>query len=1586
LLEAPAEGTEPARPVVAGYDILEVLGRGGMGVVYKAQQTGLNRLVALKMILAGAHAGPEELARFRTEAESVARLQHPNIVLIHAIGEQNGLPYFALEFVEGGSLQKKLNSTPQEPREAARLVETLARAVHAAHQRGIIHRDLKPANVLLAPDGTPKIADFGLAKQLDDDSAQTRTGQVLGTPSYMAPEQAAGRLKEVGARTDVYALGGILYEALTGRPPFKGATVRDTLEQVLSQEPVPPSRLQPKVPADLETICLKSLQKEGTRRYGTALDLAEDLRRFQDGEPIKARPTPAWERTWKWVRRRPALSALLAVSLLALLASVGAIVNAMHSARLNESLQEESRQRKEAGTQKDIADEQRARAEGLTRKLRYLADMFAARDALDSGGAAVVLELLERHRPAANVTDYRGFEWYYLWRQCHLDRRTLRGKMAPVHSLAYSADGQTLVVGCRDGQIHLWNLAKDKHVVLEAHKLPVLSLAFSSDDKLLASGCGSLGPDDPPGQVKVWDLATRKVLATLDAHKGGVNAVAFSADDKLLASGSGDGTVRIWEPVPAQAKPALWQEARQLRVWAKEKVTALAFSPKGNSLAVGSDVGLLRVWDTQTWQIADRGDPHKGNIFTLAFAPDAKQIASGGFDSNVVLWSLEKQTTDNLKAHTGGVFGLAYSRDGKLLATAGADQTVVLWDIQAKQGPRRRMTFKGHQGAVQALAFAPDGKTLASGGVFGANNDAGEVKIWDVTTDRADESIKQAQAGIVFALAFSPDGKTLASGSLDRIVKLSDPRTGKEQLAWRDHDDMVFALGYSADGKILAAGGSKGMNGGVLRFWDVVGKKERKVIDFASPVHCLAISPDSKILAAGCADSTVKLVDLATDAEVAVLKGHKEPVRCLAFTADGKMLASGSQDSTTILWDFAARKERRTLKGHTSTVWSVAFTSDGQTLATASADATAKLWDVTTGKEMATCRGHHREIRALAIDPKGKRLATASGDHTVKLWDLSSGELMLTLRGSDHLWSLAFSPDGKTLAAGNHAGSIHLWRAATEAEVRAKKLLRSDKIAAVVPPANQDHAVAAWAAKIGADGMIKLSNGQFQLLTSVTGQPATPLELLQLKFSAKTKVTLGDSDLNRLGGLAHLQSLVLDQPITDAGLAQLQNLPKLTSLELGPATKVTDAGLAQLQKNLPSLQSLSLNGSKISDAGLAHLQGLPKLNSLGLGPATKVTDAGLAQLEKLPSLRFLNLSSSKITGAGLAKLKKLPKLSTLSLNNSSIDDTGLAYLNELPALYWLILDSTKVTDAGLPHLLGVTNLRILSLRNTPITSAGLKTISQLKTINSLSLSGPEITDDGLAHLKGLTTLVSLTLQDTNITDTGLKHLQAIPGLTMLDLLKTNKVSKQGIQELRKALPKMALVDPSGVFVQSESMKKGPFKLDPTSELVGKAAADIKGEFTINGEPKKLSELKGKVVLLDFWAVWCGPCVDTFPHLRDWHKEFSKDGLEIVGVTTYHEKWAFNKDKGQLTMAPENLKPEAEHDMVKNFITHHKLDHRIMIVSKDNWNAAGKAYAVQGIPEAVLIDRKGVIRMIKVGATPQNAKDLHKEIKKLLAEK
>ncbi len=359
-LEPSAAATgRSAWPKVPGYDIVGELGRGGMGVVYKARQEGLHRWVALKVILGGTHAGSERLARFQAEAEAVARLQHPNIVQIHEVGEHDGLPYFSLEFVDGGTLDQKVHRRPQPPREAAYLVETLARAMHYAHEHGVVHRDLKPANVLLTQSGVPKITDFGLAKRLESDSGQTRSGAILGTPSYMAPEQARGEIHAVGPLVDVYALGAVLYELLTGRPPFQGANASETIVQVTCEEPMPPSRWQTALPRDLETICLKCLQKEPSRRYADAGALAEDLRRYLAGEPILARPISAFERGWRWCRRNPRLAVVSALAVALLIA--WAVTSTFHYYRIRDEQAATQREFERAEQNAQLAEEETRR-------------------------------------------------------------------------------------------------------------------------------------------------------------------------------------------------------------------------------------------------------------------------------------------------------------------------------------------------------------------------------------------------------------------------------------------------------------------------------------------------------------------------------------------------------------------------------------------------------------------------------------------------------------------------------------------------------------------------------------------------------------------------------------------------------------------------------------------------------------------------------------------------------------------------------------------------------------------------------------------------------------------------------------------------------------------------------------------------------------------------------------------------------------------------------------------------------------------------------------------------------------------------
>jgi serine/threonine protein kinase len=692
-------------PVVPGYEILSKLGHGGMGVVYKARQQGLHRLVALKMLLAGTQATPRDLARFRLEAEVVARMQHPNIVQIYEIGEAGAGSYFALEFVEGGSLASKTRGNPQPVEVAARLVETLARAIHCAHQQGIVHRDLKPSNILLAvADGqratarqeapgarsrslhhwsqitVPKITDFGLAKRLDGSDAWTQTGQVVGTPNYMAPEQAGCKGQSIGPAADVYALGSILYELLTGRPPFKAETTLETVLQVLHEEPVPPGRLRPKLPRDLETICLKCLAKEPRKRYASAEALADDLRRFSNGEPIRARPVSEAERLWRWGWRNPVIAGLL-VTLVAVF-WIGFALVGWNYWKAETARQNEVRERHAAEEARQREAEQREQAE----KTLYYGKLLRARLEWLANNIADAERILD-DCPASR----RGWEWSFLKQRCHADLLTLQGHTGWVYSVAYSPAGRLIASAgggnpfwgnpgakIEPGEAILWDAGTGERLrTLQRHTNLISSLAFSPDGKLLATA----GEDK---KIILWDVGTGAVVRMLPEQNGPARCVVFSPDGKSLATGFSDqtgagGTIQLWDVTPGPrepSKPRLTLRGHRLAgAW-----TDVVFRPDGRqlaSIASTNYVGEVKLWDLTTGAEPLTLEANQGSSFQgAAFSPDGRYLAAGEWGI-VKLWDVVTgRLVQSIGGHNGQVWGVAFSPDGRQLASAGADGTV----------------------------------------------------------------------------------------------------------------------------------------------------------------------------------------------------------------------------------------------------------------------------------------------------------------------------------------------------------------------------------------------------------------------------------------------------------------------------------------------------------------------------------------------------------------------------------------------------------------------------------------------------------------------------------------------------------------------------------------------------------------------------------------------------------------------------------------------------------------------------------------------------------------------------------------------
>jgi WD40 repeat protein/serine/threonine protein kinase len=1019
------------KPALAGYEIIGVLGHGGMGVVYQAWQVKLRRVVALKML---ANQGPgADLARFRIEAEASARLQHPNIVQVHEVGEDNGRPYLTMEYVAGSNLAQTLKNTPLPVRLAAQWVGVLAQALSHAHARGIIHRDLKPANILLqfaehpahhadatialAPgeaeikglrEAVPKITDFGLAKLTVGGSDQTRSGAVLGTPSYMAPEQAGGKTREVGKAADIYGLGAILYELLTGRAPFRGETVTDTLQQVLLDEPVPPRRLQAKVPRDLETICLKCLEKDPRRRYDSAAALAEDVRRFLAGEPILARPTSRWQLAWKWARRKPAAAALMVVSLAAL---TGLLAGGLwYQGRLQQSLFDIGRERDEADRARAQTERERREAEEQRDEARqnlYLANIPLAQRAWEAARVQRVQELLAAVSPQTGAAkDLRGFEWHYLRQLCHANLLTLSGHTGPVTAVAYRPDGRQLVSAGADGTMRVWQAATGQQIGLmkDGRGRQVTAACYSPDGACLASGSAD-------HKVNLWNAGSGQMLRTFDGHTGWIYQVAFSSDGRRLATASADKTIRIWDVSTGQELDTLQGHSAQ--------TTGVCFSPDDKLLASAGADRQIRLWDLANRQPPRVLEGHLGWVYTVRFSPDGKTLASSSFDNSVRLWDIASgQTRLQLLGHTGQVRDVVFSPDGQRLASASFDQTVRLWDA----GTGKQLAcFKGHTDKVHGVCFHPDGARLASAG------DDGTVRIWDVNKTQDFATAQRHDSGPVPVLAFSADGKWLASGGADKLVRLWDVAAAREMEALKGHAGAIFSLAFTANGRKLASGGSDR----TIRMWDIAGRRDVALFKgHSARVTALALNSDDTVLASASWDGTVRTWSVANGKELLNLRSHAGRVLAVAFSPDVKLLASGGDDKKVRLWDAASGRKLRTLEGHTGWVYGVAFSPDGRWLGSAGEDGAIKLWDAASGQLHANLEGHAGRVNRITFCGDGSRLASCGFfDNTLKVWHVARGQELLSLHHTGAVHAAAFSPDSRLLASSGAVPTVRIWNA-----------------------------------------------------------------------------------------------------------------------------------------------------------------------------------------------------------------------------------------------------------------------------------------------------------------------------------------------------------------------------------------------------------------------------------------------------------------------------------------------------------------------------------------------------------------------------
>jgi eukaryotic-like serine/threonine-protein kinase len=786
--DAPVEDEPPllAERVFAGrFKLRQKLGEGGMGEVWVADQVApVQRRVAVKVVRPGLDS-ERMLARFDQERQALALMDHPNIAKVLDAGEAEGRPYFVMELIKGVPITEYCDRARLSPRERLALFVPVCEAVQHAHQKGVVHRDLKPSNILVALyDGrpVPKVIDFGIAKatgpRLTDRSIYTEVGALVGTLEYMAPEQAELNNLDIDTRADVYALGAILYELLTGSVPFsrqelQAAGFLEMLRVIREVEPPRPStklsksgtlpsvadvrRTDPQklvslMRGELDWIILKCLEKDRGRRYQAASGLARDLEHYLADEPVEACPPTAGYRLRKLARkyRKPMLVAGAFVLLLAL----GAIVAAWQAVRATSAEKMAKRSELEANQErlaalvakqqaleaKTEADKQRDEA----RLAAYASGMGLAQRTWEVNNVGRARELLAEVPSQAAGRNLRGFEWYYLSRLCRPDELTLVGHAGLVWGVAFSPDGQRLASASRDQTVKIWDTATGKELLaLKGHAGQVYGLAFSPDGQRLASGSWDQ-------TVKIWESATGRELLALKGHTGWVNGVAFSPDGQRLASASHDQTVKIWD------------------------------------CATGKELFALKGHASQVWSVA--------------FSPDGQRLASASHDQTVKIWdSATGKELFALKGHAGWVMSVAFSPDGQLLASGCYDRTVKIWDSATG---RELFALKGDAGLVRCVVFSPDGQRLAS-----ANNDP-TVKMWDSATGKELPALK-GHTDAVLSVAFSPDGQRLASGSLDKTVKIWDSVPGKELFAIKGHAGGVWSVAFSPDGQRLATGGAR---------------------------------------------------------------------------------------------------------------------------------------------------------------------------------------------------------------------------------------------------------------------------------------------------------------------------------------------------------------------------------------------------------------------------------------------------------------------------------------------------------------------------------------------------------------------------------------------------------------------------------------------------------------------------------------------------------------------------------------------------------------------------------------------------------